>query len=554
VPRIKDESVEAVKQAADLVALVESRARLRKSGARYVGLCPFHQEKTPSFYVMPDRGFYICFGCHESGDAITFVEKTESVDFVGAIEFLADRFSIPLEYEEISPELDARRRRKERLLELLEAATAFYERYLWESQAGSQARDYLAGRGLTEAAAREFRLGLALGGSTLARKALAKGFTRDELLESGLANRRGNDYFQGRLLFPLADARGRVLGFQARKLREDDPLRAKYVNSPESELFKKGDLLYGLHLGRAAIAKADRALVVEGNTDVIALRQAGLEPVVASMGTALTERQLRELRRLTTRIWLCFDGDAAGEAATLRGMELALAQGLDVHVVALPPGVDPADLGGDFEQHLRRAEPYASYRVKLEIERADDRHAAYLRVQAILNALPEGPERQDAWRLANDRLGMTVQLRAAVSSTTTTAFGVSPKLLDAGLRLERDALAGVRAFPSLLTHLRNLGRHHFYDAQNRRVAEAMIAGSPPDKDLAPVLLELDVRAEIEGITEPVARQLLLRLREREVSRELGSADPARTKALQEALQEIREEVEKLSLQSAGFPR
>src|SRR5213079_3426478 len=202
----------------------------------------------------------------------------------------------------------------------------------------------------------EYRLGLAPGGATLARKAQEKGFTAAELRSAGLVNRRGNDYFAGRLLFPLADARGRVRGFQARKLREDDPLRAKYVNSPEGDLFRKGSLLYGLDRARAAIAKQERAVVVEGNTDVLALRQVGIEPVVASMGTALTERQLRELGRLTKRVVLCFDGDAAGEAATLRGMELAAAQSFDVRVVALPPGLDPADAAKGFEARVADAE------------------------------------------------------------------------------------------------------------------------------------------------------------------------------------------------------
>ena len=342
--RIKDESVEAVKATADIVTLVEGYTRLRKSGARFVGLCPFHQEKTPSFGVSPDRGTFKCFGCGEGGDAIAFVEKQENLDFVGAIEFLADRFNVPLEYEESSPEQDRQRRQRERLFALLEQATAFYERYLWESPRGEAARAYLESRGLGEEVCRAYRLGLAPGGATLARKAREKGFTAQELSAAGLANRRGNDYFNGRLLFPLADARGRVRGFQARKLREDDPLRAKYVNSPEGELFRKGDLLYGLDRARTAIAKQERAVVVEGNTDVLALHQAGLEPVVASMGTALTDRQLKELSRLTHKAWLCFDGDAAGEAATLRGMELAAAQGFDVRVVTLPPGRDPADL------------------------------------------------------------------------------------------------------------------------------------------------------------------------------------------------------------------
>ena len=155
-------------------------------------------------------------------------------------------------------------------------------------------------------------------------------------------------------MFPLTDARGRVIGFQARRLRDDDPLKGKYVNTPESELFKKGNVLYGLHLARPSIAKQDRAIVVEGNTDVIALRQAGVEPVVASMGTALTESQVRELGRLTKRLFLCFDADAAGQEATLRGMELAVRQGFDVRVVVLPKGEDPADAPDTFAARLAR--------------------------------------------------------------------------------------------------------------------------------------------------------------------------------------------------------
>src|SRR5438067_2260089 len=390
--RIKDASVDEVKAAADMVAVVSARTQLRKTGGRYLGRCPFHEERTPSFSVNATDKLYYCFGCGAKGDLITFVRETEQLDFAEAIEWLADRFNVQIEYEETSPQQDARRRRRERLLELLEAAASFYERYLWDSQAGSLARDYLAGRGLGEDVCREYRLGLALGGTTLKRKALERGFTREELAAAGLVNRRGNDYFSGRLLFPLADARGRVLGFQARKLREDDPLRAKYVNSPEGELFRKGDLLYGLDRARAAIAKQDRALIVEGNPDVLALRQAGFEPVVACMGTALTERQLKELARLTRRLVLCFDGDAAGETATLRGMELAAEQGFEVRVVALPPGLDPADAAATFATHLAKAQSYVLYRVRLEVDRAPDRQEAFVRGSAVLARFADSPE------------------------------------------------------------------------------------------------------------------------------------------------------------------
>jgi DNA primase len=539
--RIRDTSVEAVKQAADIVVLVEEHTRLRKVGGRYTGLCPFHQEKTPSFSVSPDRGTYHCFGCGVGGDAISFVEAMQNLDFVGSIEWLADRFHVPLEYEESSPQADAQRRRRERLRALLEQAASFYERVLWESTQGAPAREYLASRGLGEEVSHEFRLGLSPPGATLGKKAREKGFTEQELAAAGLVTRRGTDYFQGRLMFPLADGRGRVIGFQARKLREDDPLRGKYVNSPEGELFHKSNVLYGFHLARSAIAKQDRALVVEGNTDVIALRQARLEPVVASMGTALTERQLKELSRLTKRVFLCFDADAAGEDATLRGMELALQQGFDVRVVALPEGKDPADDPDGFEGRLGTAEPYAVYRVRLELDRARDKQHAYLRVQDVLNAMPDSPERLEAWRLVNDRLGMNVQIRAGVSTTTMSGAPMSPRLLEAGERRERSALAGVRAHPELARVLAELGPAHFETERHRRAAEALAHGRD-DPELTPFFAELDAVAESEAIDERTAEQLLLRLRERRLQEELAGAEDARLPDLQQALARVRERI------------
>jgi DNA primase len=541
VALIKDASVDEVKAAADMVAVVSARTQLRKTGGRYLGRCPFHEERTPSFSVNATDKLYYCFGCGAKGDLITFVRETEQLDFAGAVEWLADRFNVQLEYEQTSPQQDARRRHRERLFELLDAAASFYERYLWDSQAGSLARDYLAGRGLGEQVCREYRLGLALGGTTLARKASERGFTREELLAAGLANRRGNDYFSGRLLFPLADARGRVLGFQARKLREDDPLRAKYVNSPEGELFRKGDLLYGLDRARAAIAKQERAVVVEGNTDVLALSQAGIEPVVASMGTALTERQLKELSRLTTRVWLCFDGDAAGEAATLRGMELAAAQGLDVHVVALPAGFDPADLADGFEQRLARAESYLGYRVRLEIDRAADRQEGFVRVREVLSRFEDSPQRQDAIRYAADKLDLPKETQAGLAPRTgASATGrVSPRLLDAGERLERSALAGAAAHRSLVPILAELGQEHFDSVEHRTLREQLITGGDVDP-------ELDARAAAEGIDKRTAEELLLRLKERRIRRELSEGDPSRTLELQAALARILATVEELA--------
>ena len=541
--RIKDDSVAQVRAAIDMVELVSQYTTLRRAGARYTGRCPFHEERTPSFSVNAVDKLYHCFGCGKGGDAISFVRELEQLDFADAIAWLAERFNVTLEYEEMSPHVEEARRRRERLHALLEQATSFYERHLWESPAGEPVRAYLERRGLGEDICREFRLGLSPG-QGMAAKAQQKGFSVAELRAAGLVNARGNDYFPQRLMFPLADARGRVVGFQARKLHDDDPLRGKYVNSPEGELFHKSAVLYGLHLARPAVAKQDRAIVVEGNTDVIALRQAGLEPVVASMGTALTEQQVRELSRLTRRLYLCFDADAAGEAATLRGMELAVKQGFDVRVVPLPPGDDPADAAEGFEQRLEAALAYPLYRVRLIVDDPPDRQAAHREAKAFLDALADSPQRHDAWRYVNDKLGMTVQLQSAVS--TVKAAPVSPRVLAAGDRLERDALAGCLAHPELLSLLAELAPDHFDDEPNRRFREAIVDGLEPPEDLVALRAELSARAAAEEIDEATAKQLLLRLRERHLRRQLAAADLERTPELQAALSEIREAVQALS--------
>jgi DNA primase len=535
--RIKEESVRAAVDAADMIEVVSGRTQLRKTGARYVGRCPFHEERTPSFSVNAQDKLFYCFGCGKGGDVITFVRETEQLEFAEAVEWLAERFRVTLEYEETSPQFEESRKRRDRLYAVLDQAAKFYERHLWESEAGAPVREYLEGRGLAADVCREFRLGLSPG-TGLAQKAQQKGFTREELRRAGLTNARGNDYFPQRLMFPLADARGRIVGFQARKLREDDPLRGKYVNSPEGELFHKSAVLYGLNLARAAIAKQERAVVVEGNTDVIALRQAGFEPVVASMGTALTDQQLKELQRLARRLYLCFDADAAGEAATLRGMELAAERGFDIRVVTLPPATDPADEPERFQDRLADAESYVFYRVRLELERAEDKQSAFERVRETLNRFEDSPERQDAWRYANDKLGMTVQLRAGTSATTAP---LSRRVLEAGDRLERDVLAACFAFPELLGALEKLSPEHFDNHEHRLLRQALLR-----QESGPAMAELDAIAATEAIDETTAKELLLRLRERHLRRQLSSAELEDTAELQRKLLEIREAVAELA--------
>jgi DNA primase len=354
---------------------------------------------------------------------------------------------------------------------------------------------------------------------------------------------RGGDYFDRRLVFPLSDARGRVLGFQARRLFDDDPLPAKYVNTPESVLFSKRAVVYGLDRARSAIAQQDRACVVEGNTDVIALRQAGFQPVVACMGTALTEEHLRELGRLTRRLWLAFDGDAAGQTATLRGMELAVKQGFDVKVVVLPAGVDPADDPEGFEARLATALPYVLHLTQVTAHAQSDREAGRKAVAAFLNGVPDSLDRRAAWAWANDHFGMQLKIRGGGTESATAP--ISPRIVAAGDRLERSALAGVIAFPALIATLAAITPEHFRDPVNRGLRAHLVDRTPPSGEELALLAELDALAPQEGIDETTAMEYLLRLRERELWAQLQHADLEHTVQLREALTHVQEALERL---------
>ncbi len=542
---IKKTSIEDVVAAADMVDVVQGRTQLRKSGARWVGLCPFHSEKTPSFGINPVEKLFYCHGCHKGGDLITFIRETEGLDFAQAVEWLADRTGTQLEYEESSPAQEARRKHRDRLESLLEDAASFYSRYLWDTAAGELARRYLAERGLTEEVCRDFRLGLSPGGEQLAGKARTKGYSQEELVAAGLVNRRRNDYYAGRLVFPLSNARGRVLGFGARRLHDDDPIKAKYVNSPEGELFRKSRIVYGLHRARAAIAKQDEAVVVEGYTDVLALHQRGRSTVVASMGTALTEEQLKELGHLTKRLFLCFDADAAGEAATLRGMDLAAARGFDVRVVSLPAGVDPADAAEEFDDLIGRSVGYLVHRVEVETARAPSRQDGFARVREVLTGLPDSPQRADAVRLAADKLGLSPDMQAGLAPRAQRKTGaVSDRALEGGDRLEKRLLAAVAADPELVEHyLAPLDDRHFDDPLHQRLRAFLCGETEADDELLQARAELDATAETEHLDADAAKELFLRLEERMVRRELArleGEDLARTVELQTLLAKIRE--------------
>jgi DNA primase len=351
-----------------LSGLVGRRVKLTRRGREYVGLCPFHHEKTPSFYVVEDKSFFHCFGCGAHGDAIGFVMRADNLDFIAAVEKLAGEAGLVV--PQSTPQERERAQRQKTLFEALEAAAAFYEARLW-APAGARARDYLQGRGLDPETIRRFRLGWATDDRRALRHSLASDFPKPLLLEAGLLRspEEGEpiDCFRNRVIFPIGDRTGRVIAFGGRVVDDGQP---KYLNSPESPLFEKGRVLYGWSAARAGVARQAEAggvgvIVTEGYMDVIALHRAGFPTAVAPLGTALTEFQLRELWRLSQEPTLCFDGDPAGQGAAIRVLRRALPlllPGQSLRFASLPKGEDPDSLirtGGHaaFESVLAAAQP-----------------------------------------------------------------------------------------------------------------------------------------------------------------------------------------------------
>ncbi len=416
-----NESKDRVRDAVDFVELVSARTELRRAGpARFEGLCPFHDERTPSFGIDPGQKVYHCFGCQASGDVFTFVQETEGVDFKGALELLAERYAVELQLEQEDPREAERRKRRERLLELLKRTTAYYERYLWESSEAAKAREYLLGRGLKEEILREFRVGYAP--SAWDRVLLASrrgGFSEQELYATGLAQRskqNGQPYdrFRSRIMFPLTDIRGRVLGFGARAMGEDQ--RPKYLNTSDNDVYHKGLHLYGADLARAHATRAGKVILVEGYTDAIALHQAGMRNAVGLMGTALTGDQVGELARMAQTVLLALDADSAGQEAMLRASGLAAKRKLELRVVPLPAGADPADLiqrdGAEaIAKAVEKSVPFVRFRVERVLAAGDDstpegRDRMIDELRPVFAQLPPSAMRMELTRVASGRLAV----------------------------------------------------------------------------------------------------------------------------------------------------
>jgi DNA primase len=544
-----------------------------------VGLCPFHDERTPSFSVNAEHRLYHCFGCGASGDAIGFVQATEGLDFKEALEYLADRYGVELRREQEDPRAEERRRRRERLLRLVDRAASYYARVLWESGEAERARQYVSRRGLEEEVLRRFRVGYSPSAwDSLVTAAQREGFSLEELAAAGLAQRgrQGGFYdrFRARIMFPLADARGRVLGFGARAVRDEQ--QPKYVNTSENELYHKGRQLFGIDQARAAAAKAGRVVAVEGYTDVLALHQSGVGESVAIMGTALTQEQLAELGRAAPTVYLALDADRSGQDAMLRAARAAKERDLELLVVDMPEGRDPADLvasegAGAFRRLLDGAVSVPEFQARrilananLETSRGRDR--ALEEVRPVIAELEHKPATRDelvryvANKLDVDREYLMIQLSAPVAREhprRATATSTARPQLDALARAERTFLAmcvGSEGGREMFDRLRP---DHFTSEPLRRVRDHLAThwGDPladlPDDDpaLAALIKDVAMRADEEGVSAEVLRLTFLQLELRRVERALRHAERDEDFEAQRGLaserQDLRDQIDDL---------
>ncbi|MEX1009183.1 MAG: DNA primase [Acidimicrobiia bacterium] len=372
---ILDDDVARVRDATDLVTLAGEHLALKRVGKRFVGLCPFHAEKTPSFNVNPDIGRFYCFGCQANGDAISFVREVEHLDFVDAVERLASRAGITLRYDNNAVAKD--KGRKARLNEAVGAAIEFYEQLLLEAPEGGTARKYLRGRGFDGDAVRQFRLGWSPDSwDRLSVHLQQKKFSRNDVVDAGLAfvNKANKlqDQFRARLMFPIFDSKGDPVGFGGRALGDDSP---KYKNSPETSIYQKSRLLYGLNWAKAEVVARGEIVICEGYTDVMAFALSGAPNAVATCGTALADDHFQVVKNLARKVVLAYDSDAAGQGAAERWYGWEQRYDIQLEVADLPAGRDPADVWRDDPQLLLKAidaaKPFMEFRIDRALAAAD---------------------------------------------------------------------------------------------------------------------------------------------------------------------------------------
>ncbi|MGA6994029.1 MAG: DNA primase [Candidatus Deferrimicrobiaceae bacterium] len=491
--RISESTLRGIRDRADIVEVVSDTVRLSRSGASFRGLCPFHREKTPSFFVHPAKQIFHCFGCGEGGSVFHFLMKTRNLSFADAVEDLGDRYGVPIQYEKgPAPE-----RPQEDLYRILQAASETYRELLRSSPAGKGAREFLRRRGISPEAEQEFFLGYGGRGKDLLDALARAGIELSRAEAAGLlAPREGGGYrerFRGRVIFPIADARGRVCGFGARAIDESDP---KYLNSPESQMYRKSSVLYGLHQALPAIRRERKILVVEGYTDLIGMWQAGVKNVVATCGTSLTESHARAMKRMTGDVILLFDGDVAGKRSAVRAGGPLYAAGISPFVLFPPKGMDPDDWAKEtppeeLSDRIDRAIPLMEYIERAAARKYDlsrisgklsylqlmgkylpwitDAAEAHMYVQRVAKAagLPEETVRE--------------RLRGSKNDVVPVAPGIPPRASSS--RPEEDMLLGLLSRdPSLIEDIRQDGVEDLLEGEAVREVVARLCRLSPSDD------------------------------------------------------------------------
>jgi len=480
-----------VKQRLDIVELVSEYVTLQKAGRNFKGLCPFHTEKHPSFFVFPEQQSWHCFGaCGTGGDIFSFIMKKEGIDFGQALRLLAQRGGITLSHLEAPSK--AEDEKKERLFQINEAATEYYHYLLLNTKAGEAARSYLAKRKVTPETIKEFRLGFSPDAwETLKSYLLGKGYTEKELVEAGLIieKEEGGSYdrFRNKLMFPICDIQGRVTGFGARVLDDSLP---KYINSPQTPIFDKGSSLYSIDKAKSAIRKKNLVIIVEGYMDVLAAHQRGWQNVVGSMGTSLTEKQVEGIKRLTNKITLALDADLAGEEATLRGRTILASSNAEAKVILLPPGKDPDEVIGEdptlWQKLVEQAMPildfaFQSVISKVDINKARDKSLAVQKLQPLISEFERKDDTQYnhyVEQLARALKMRTLDVEAALQKLKINRKRPQPSKAAEPSRLGRQlisssieerCLALLLQYPELRPLAQELSPEHFEFTENREV-------------------------------------------------------------------------------------
>ncbi|MGK2932166.1 MAG: DNA primase [Solirubrobacterales bacterium] len=578
------DTIDRVRAAADMVEIVSAHTELRRQGARWTGLCPFHDERSPSFGIHAEDKLYHCFGCQVGGDLFDFVIATENIDFPDAVELLADRYGVEITREKEDPQAEQRRQARTRLSELLERAAGYYSAFFHDAPEAGKARDYLAGRGLGEEILRDFGVGYSPSAwDTLIVRGQQAGFSVAEMAKTGLAQKGRNggmyDRFRERITFPIRDARGRAVGFGARAMRDDQ--KPKYLNSAENEIFHKSEILYGIDRARGPMAKAGRAIVVEGYTDVIACHQAGLTEAVGVMGTAITEQQLALLSATVENIVLALDADAAGRKAMLRAQQVAAGRKLAIKVVAMPAGEDPAELvvseGGTerFRSLVEGAVDLPEFHLDLIIGGVDpsspqDRDRGLAEAAPVLAEVPAGATRDELVRKVAERLGIDPTIvvarvtsapppqpetRTGPATTTATAPLAAPAqpgaLLSQRERQERHLLAMCVAKPEE-------GRPYIEKLQTKHLTSPLMVRTvewlkghlddpaegldPDDRELHRLVAALVLRASPEQVGAGSIRRNFMELELAALEDEIAAASAGDDPHLRAALNRQRAEL------------